>query len=82
MSGVPSFIPDNTRRAKSTGYIRIKRSRYQVYLEYEDMNPKIGRKSGSSSDTCDYLVVTYMCYEATHVKVTVVDSMIIMVNVL
>jgi hypothetical protein len=34
------FIPDNTRRAKITGY--IKRSRYQVYLEYEDMNPKIG----------------------------------------
>jgi len=81
MSGLPSFIPDNRRRAKITGYIHIKRSRYQVYLEYEDMNPKIGRKSGSSSDTCDYLIVPCMCYEATHVKVTVVDSMIIMVNV-
>ena len=82
VSGLPSFIPDNTRRAKITGYICIKRSRYQVYMEYEDMNPKTGRKSGSSSDICDYIIVTCMCYEATHVKVTVVDSIIIMVNVL
>jgi len=60
----------------------MKRSWYEVYLEYEDMNPKIGRKSDSSSDTCDYIIVTCMCYEATHVKVTVVDSMMIMVSVL
>jgi len=46
------------------------------------MNPKIGRKPGSSSDTCDYIILTCMCYEAAHVKVTVVDSMIIKVKVL
>jgi len=77
---LPFFVPDNTRRAKITGY--IKRSRYQVYLEYEDMNPQIGRKPGSSSDTCGYIILTCMCYEAAHVKVSVVDSMLIIVKVL
>jgi hypothetical protein len=46
------------------------------------MNPKIGRKPGSSSDTCDYIILTCMCYEAAHVKATVVESMIIKVKVL
>jgi hypothetical protein len=74
------IIPDNTRRAKITGC--IKRSKYQVYLEYEGMNPKTGRKPASSSDTCDYFRLICMFYEATHVKVTVVDSMMIIVKVL
>jgi hypothetical protein len=51
-------------------------------IAYEDWNAKIERKPGNSSGTCDYVILTCLYYEATHVKVTVLGSMITIVKVL